>query len=95
MSRKALESQQRDRLAKLAALPDEQIDTSDIPEASAESWAQARRPGLFRPIKTPVTIRLDADVLAWFREHAQGRGYQSDINRALRQHIEPSGRKRA
>lgn len=95
MSRKALESEQRDRLAKLAALPDEQIDTIDIPEASPESWARARRAGWFRPIKTPVTIRLDADVLAWFRERARGRGYQSEINRALRQHIERVGGKRA
>jgi uncharacterized protein (DUF4415 family) len=39
-------------------------------------------PGLYRPIKKPVTLRLDADVLAWFKR--QGRGYQTRINRALR-----------
>jgi uncharacterized protein (DUF4415 family) len=38
--------------------------------------------GLFRPIKKPVTLRLDADVLAWFKR--QGQGYQTRINRALR-----------
>jgi len=37
---------------------------------------------LYRPIKKPVTLRLDADVLAWFKR--QGRGYQTRINRALR-----------
>jgi len=37
---------------------------------------------LYKPIKKPVTLRLDADVLAWFK--AQGRGYQTRINRALR-----------
>jgi uncharacterized protein (DUF4415 family) len=37
---------------------------------------------LYRPIKNPVTLRLDADVLAWFKK--QGRGYQTRINRALR-----------
>jgi len=37
---------------------------------------------LYRPIKKPVTLRLDADVLAWFKK--QGRGYQTRINRALR-----------
>jgi uncharacterized protein (DUF4415 family) len=37
---------------------------------------------LFRPIKKPVTLRLDADVLAWFRR--QGQGYQTRINLALR-----------
>ncbi len=36
----------------------------------------------YRPIKKPVTLRLDADVLAWFQR--QGRGYQTRINRALR-----------
>jgi uncharacterized protein (DUF4415 family) len=36
----------------------------------------------YRPIKKPVTLRLDADVLAWFQ--AEGRGYQTRINRALR-----------
>ena len=37
---------------------------------------------LYRPLKKPVTLRLDADVLAWFKK--QGRGYQTRINRALR-----------
>ena len=37
---------------------------------------------LYKPIKKPVTLRLDADVLAWFK--TQGRGYQTRINRALR-----------
>jgi uncharacterized protein (DUF4415 family) len=39
-------------------------------------------PGYYRPIKKPVTLRLDADVLAWFKR--QGHGYQTRINRALR-----------
>jgi uncharacterized protein (DUF4415 family) len=38
---------------------------------------------LYKPIKKPITLRLDADVLAWFQK--QGRGYQTRINRALRQ----------
>ncbi|MBI3485124.1 MAG: BrnA antitoxin family protein [Acidobacteria bacterium] len=38
--------------------------------------------GLYKPVKKPVTLRLDADVLAWFKR--QGRGYQTRINRALR-----------
>lgn len=37
---------------------------------------------LYRPIKKPVTLRLDADVLAWFKK--AGRGYQTRINRVLR-----------
>jgi uncharacterized protein (DUF4415 family) len=38
--------------------------------------------GFYKPIKKPVTLRLDADVLAWLKK--QGRGYQTRINRALR-----------
>jgi uncharacterized protein (DUF4415 family) len=38
--------------------------------------------GLYKPRKRRVTLRLDADVLEWFRE--PGRGYQTRINRALR-----------
>ena len=72
------------RLERLATLSDEDIDTDDIPEAPAENWAFAKRPGLYRPIKRHVTMRLDADVIEWFKERAQGRGYQSEINRVLR-----------
>jgi uncharacterized protein (DUF4415 family) len=42
--------------------------------------------GLYRPLKKPVTLRLDADVLAWFKK--DGRRYQTRINRALRQVME-------
>jgi uncharacterized protein (DUF4415 family) len=88
MSRKAFSAAEREKqLAYLRALPDDQIDTSDIPEISEEQWATARRGNFYRPIKKPVTIRIDADVLAWFKDHVQGRGYQSEINKVLRQHV--------
>jgi uncharacterized protein (DUF4415 family) len=38
--------------------------------------------GMYKPVKKPVTVRLDADVLAWFQR--AGRGYQTRINQALR-----------
>ena len=60
------------QLAKLAAMSDDDIDTDDIPEAPAENWALAKRPGLYRPLKRHVTMRLDADVIEWFKERAQG-----------------------
>ncbi len=47
------------------------------PLASLPEWRR-----YYRPIKKPITLRLDADVLAWFQR--QGRGYQTRINRALR-----------
>ena len=95
MSRKALSPEQLDQLAKLEALPDDQIDTVDIPEAPAENWVQARRGELYRPIKQPVTIRLDADILAWFKEHAANGGYQTEINRVLRRHVAEAEKRRA
>ena len=83
------------QLARLAALPDDQIDTIDIPEAPEENWAFARRGGLYRPLKHPVTIRLDADVLAWFKHHAADGGYQTEINRVLRRHVAEAEKTRA
>jgi uncharacterized protein (DUF4415 family) len=47
------------------------------PRYLPEEWA-----GMYKPVKRPVTLRLDADVLAWFQQ--AGRGYQTRINRALR-----------
>ena len=82
-------------LAALLAMRDEEIDTQDIPEAPEENWKLARRASQFRPLKQPVTIRLDADVLSWFKEHASGGKYQTEINRVLRQHVIETERKRA
>jgi uncharacterized protein (DUF4415 family) len=78
---------QLDALAALAALGDTDVDTIDIPEAALENWMQAKRPRLYRPIKKPVTLRLDADVIEWFKDHTDGSGYQTEINRVLRRHV--------
>src|SRR3546814_14745516 len=87
MCQKPLEAALQDQLNKLASLPDDQIDTVDTHETSPEAWLHARRPGLYKPVKKPVTLRLDADVVAWFKDHAEGRGYQTEINRVLRLYI--------
>jgi len=50
------------------------IDTTDIPEVSADAWQHARQPGLYRRRKKPVTLRLDVDIVTWFKEHAHDRG---------------------
>ena len=82
---KELTEEQRAEIAALAALPDAEIDTSDIPEIL--DWSGARRGLLHRPVKKRVTLRLDADVVAWFRANAPGeRGYQTEMNRVLRAH---------
>lgn len=84
---KPLTRAQRKDLEALAALPDDQIDTSDIPELPESVWREKGVRGMFyRPIKRPVTIRLDADVIEWLKEKAgpNGRGYQTAANRLLR-----------
>ena len=85
--KRANDSRRLARLAKIAAIPDERIDTSDIPEAPVENWALARRGQLYRPIKQAVTIRLDADIVAWAKERAESGRYQTEINNMLRDYI--------
>jgi len=75
----------RVKLKALAARPDGEIDTSDIPEMTDEQWKYARRGHFYRPCKQQITARVDADVLAWLK--AQGRGYQSRINAILRREM--------
>ena len=60
------------------------IDYSDIPPLSDEFFAKARAD--WPPAKHQLTIRLDADVLAWLK--ARGKGYQTRINRILRAAME-------
>jgi len=93
--KKALSPEQLAQLAAIAALPENEIDTSDIPEAPVENWLHARRGDLYRPLKQPVTIRLDADVVAWFKEHSASGGYQTEINRILRRHVAEADKRRA
>lgn len=80
-------SRRQAELEKLAAMSDDEIDTSDAPEL--KDWSAAEIGKFYRPLKKQITLRLDADVIAWFR--AKGAGYQSEINRVLRAHV---GRKR-
>lgn len=68
---------------RLAAMRDEDIDFSDIPEDA--DWSGAVAGKFYRPIKKQVTLRIDADVLAWFK--AQGGKYQTAVNAALREHV--------
>ncbi len=85
MSKKVRSPEEQAQIDYLIALPDDQIDVIDIPPAPDEAWAHARR--IHRPNETPVTLRLDTDVLAWFKAHAEEGGYQADINRVLREHM--------
>jgi uncharacterized protein (DUF4415 family) len=83
VSRRRLTSRQKRELAALAALPDDQIDTSDIPELPPGAWKNAVRGRFYRPVKQAVSMRLDADVVAWLKK--RGKGYQTRVNSILRQ----------
>lgn len=77
-----LSDEKRKRLEELAMRPDAEIDFSDIPEIR-EIPSDAVIGKFYRPKKTSVTIRLDADVVAWLK--GAGEGYQTRINDYLRQ----------
>ena len=83
---KALTKTQQKNLKALANMPDTEIDTSDIPEIS--NWDNAVVGKFYKPIKQPVTIRLDSDVVAWFKS-LEGK-YQSNMNQALREYMRVS-----
>lgn len=76
---------------RLAAMSDEEIDLSDIPEKL--DWPNGERSKFYRPVKQQLTLRLDADVVQWFKSHGKGGGYQTRINQALRDYVEREARK--
>ena len=81
----------QEQLLALDELADEDIDLSDIPETT--DWTGAVRGKFYRPVKQQITLRIDADVIAWFKAQTpQGRGYQTNINQALREHVQRSVR---
>ena len=81
----------QEQVRALEALPEDRIDLTDAPEIL--DWSDARRGVFYRPVKRQITLRLDADIIAWFKARArEGRGYQTDINGALRQHVQRSTR---
>lgn len=68
------------------SLPEDQINVKEIPEMS--DWSGARRGFFYKPIKQQATLRLDSDIIHWFKARMKdGRGCQTEINRALRNHI--------
>lgn len=85
-SNKPLTAAQRKRLAAVAAMPDAQIDYSDIPKQRGK--VQWTRPGALvsSENKQQITLRLDVDVLSFFKN--TGQRYQSRINAALREYMQ-------
>ncbi len=74
--------------ARIDAMTDDDIDLSDSPEITPEMFARAvvRRGLSAPPRKVQLTMRIDSDVVVWFRE--QGQGYQTRINALLRAYME-------
>lgn len=72
---------------RIDAMRDEDIDFSDIPEITPEMFARAVRRRNFKPIprKTQLTLRVDSDVVDWYKK--QGPGYQTRINSLLRAYM--------
>jgi len=77
-------SRERRALERLAKMPDSEIDFSDAPEGKPILDAQVGR--IYRPMKQLVSIRVDADVLAWFR--GRGKKYQTYMNQVLRREMQ-------
>ena len=71
------------KLASLAAQPEAKIDLSELPELKDSFWKNAVKNPYYRPVKRQLTVRLDADVVAWLRR--QGKGYQTRLNQVLRE----------
>ena len=82
---------QRRELKRVAARPDSQIDFSDAPEARPRA-SNVEVGRFYKPIKQLVSLRVDADVLAWFR--GQGKKYQTYMNKVLRREMQTNARGR-
>lgn len=78
-----LTDEQKAEVKALSAMPDSEIDDSDIPPLDEVFWKNAMRNPFYKPTKTSTTVRVDSDVLAWLK--SQGKGYQTRINTILRQ----------
>jgi uncharacterized protein (DUF4415 family) len=79
-----LSEERKRKLAGLAKRPDSEIDFSDIPELTEKFWQNAVPNPFYKPVKKQVTLRIDADILAWLRQQGKD-GYQSRLNAVLRQ----------
>jgi len=87
-----IDSKQAKELRDLEKMNPSDIDLSDLPEV--RDWDGAVVGKFYRPIKKPLTLRIDADVLAWLK--SQGKGYQTRINQILRSAmLDHAGRRRA
>lgn len=86
-----LTEEQREELRQLAAMPDSEIDFTDIPEITDFTGFEVGK--FYRPVKQTVTVRLDADLVNWLKQG--GKGYQSRMNAILRKEMQQQTYKKA
>jgi uncharacterized protein (DUF4415 family) len=92
-----LSEKRKGELAELAKRPDSEIDYSDISPLPEKFWKSAVPNPFYKPVKKQITLRIDADILAWLQQEGE-KGYQSRLNAMLRQVMLEDlrgGRKRA
>ena len=90
MSRKSILKDSQTDWERINAMRDEDIDTSEIPEITKEQMKRATLRVAGKPVpkgKVRINILLDAEVIAYFKSQAGGRGYQTLINEALKASI--------
>lgn len=88
MSKNSTTVKSRTNWESLKTMQDEDIDYSDIPKITPEMFAKGivKKGGVFiRRVKQPVTLRVEADVLEWFK--ARGKGYQTEMNAVLEAYV--------
>ena len=78
----AASNPKREELANLAAMREDEIDLSDMPELTSDQLADMQRGRFYKPVKKQITARVDADVLHWLK--SKGKGYQTRMNDILR-----------
>jgi uncharacterized protein (DUF4415 family) len=79
-----------ERISKLKQLKDKDIDVSDMPPLTEEQLARLvpaklLNRSLYKPVKIPIKVNYDADIIEWFRSF--GKGYQTKMNAALREYM--------
>jgi len=83
----SLDMSLEEREKRLLEISDEEIDLSDIPELDEEFFKSAKLVER-KPRTEAISIRIDPDLLQWFKEHAKNEGYQTLINDVLRTYVE-------
>ena len=78
--------EERKQLLELSAANEEPIDFSDIPPLPDDYFKNGVRGRFYRPTKQQVTLRIDSNVLDWFKRNTP-KGYQTDINRVLQEYV--------